>query len=125
MTEKEITKERFIDIEHDYENARIKCKDNGMFMLYAIYENDNGLPTLGDLLNEQDKRIKELEKENEELKWSKKILRANKKDCELGRRYEREQWLKMDNMRVEQIQFYKKRLKKNGLSIYINDGDAE
>ena len=54
-----MTKKRFTDIEHDYENARIKCKDNGMFMLYAIYENDEGLPTLGDLLNEQEKTIQE------------------------------------------------------------------
>lgn len=73
----------------------------------------------------KDERIKELEKENEQLRWSKKILRANKKDCELGMKYEREQWLKMDNMRIEHIRFLQKRLKKNGLSIYMNDGDVE
>lgn len=66
-----MTEKRFTDIEHDYENARIRCKDNGMFMLYAIYENDDGLPTLGDLLNEQDNRIEELETENNQLKREK------------------------------------------------------
>ena len=65
-----MTKKRFTDIEHDYENARIRCKDNGMFMLYAIYENDDGLPTLGDLLNEQEERIKKLESENKMLKYT-------------------------------------------------------
>lgn len=58
---------RFTDIEHDFENARIRCKDNGMFMLYAIYEDGDGLPTLGGLLNNQEERIQELEQENKEL----------------------------------------------------------
>lgn len=58
---------RFTDIEHDFENARIRCKDNGMFMLYAIYENDDGLPTLGDLLNELSDENKQLKQQNIEL----------------------------------------------------------
>lgn len=69
-----------------------------------------------DKLNEQEERIRELE-------WSNKILRANRKDCERGRIFERKQWDEMDKMRVEHIKFLQKRLKKNGLSIYINDGD--
>ena len=64
---KEIIKERFTEIEHDYENAWIKCKDNGLFMIYPIYEEDNGLPTLGELLNG-------LSKENEQLKHNNKML---------------------------------------------------
>lgn len=145
---------RFTDIEHDYENARIRCKDNGIFMLYAIYEDDDGLTTLGYLLNEQEekvqslqkannnlrsyiesnfdeymtqeelnRRIKELEEENAQLKWSNKILRVNRKDCELGRRNERKNWIKMDEMRIRHIKFLQNRLKKNGLSVYMNDGD--
>ena len=65
-------------------------------------------------LNEQDERIRELE-------WSNKILRANRKDCELGRRNERKNWESIDKMRVEHIQFLQKRLKENGLSIYMNE----
>ena len=63
-----MTEKRFTDIEHDYENARIRCKDDGLFMLYAIYEDDDGLPTLGDLLNE-------LNDENEQLKQQIEYLR--------------------------------------------------
>lgn len=55
---------RFTDIEHDYENARIKCKDDGLFMLYAIYEDDDGLPTLGDLLNGLSEENEQLKQEN-------------------------------------------------------------
>ena len=56
-----MTEKRFTDIEYDYENARIKCKENGLFMMYAIYEDDGGLLTLEDLLNG-------LADENEQLK---------------------------------------------------------
>ena len=69
------------------------------------------------LLNEQEEEI-------QRLKWSNKILRANKKNCELGRREERKRWIKMDEMRIEHIRLLQKRLKKNGLSIYVN-GDVD
>lgn len=53
---------RFTNIEHDYENAWIRCNDDGYFMIYAIYkELDEGLPSLEDLLNG-------LSEENEQLK---------------------------------------------------------
>lgn len=92
-----MTGKRFTNIEHDYENAWIKCNDDGDFMIYAIYkELDESLPSLEDLLNglaeenqclrelldigktnakdivdvlnAQQNRIKELDKENKELK---------------------------------------------------------
>ena len=69
------------------------------------------------LLNEQEEEI-------QRLKWSNKILRVNKKDCEFGRKEERKRWVKMDEMRIEHIRLLQKRLKKNGLSIYVN-GDVE
>ena len=57
-----MTEKRFTNIEHDYENAWIKCNDNGDFMIYAIYkELDESLPSLEDLLNG-------LSEENEQLK---------------------------------------------------------
>jgi len=62
-----MTVKRFTDIEHDFENARIKCKDDGLFMLYAIYEDDDGLPTLGDLLNDLHEENTRLKEENKQL----------------------------------------------------------
>lgn len=70
-------------------------------------------------------RLNDQEEEIQRLKWSNKILRANKKDCEFGRREERKRWVKMDEMRIEHIRVLQKRLKKNGLSIYINGDDDD
>lgn len=59
---------RFTNIEHDYENAWIKCNDNGDFMIYAIYkELDESLPSLEDLLNGLAEENKELKEENTRL----------------------------------------------------------
>ena len=62
--------------------------------------------------------LNELAKENERLRLANKILRANKKSCELGRRTERKKWKNFDKMRVKYIRFLQKKLKENGLSIY-------
>ena len=69
-------------------------------------------------------KLNEQEEEIQRLKWSNKILRVNKKDCEFGRREERKSWVKMDKMRIEHIRLLQKRLKENGLSIYVY-GDVE
>lgn len=74
-------------------------------------------PKVVDRLNNQEDEI-------QQLKWSNKVLRANRKDCELGRREERKRWLKMDKMRIEHIQLLQKRLKDNGLSIYVYGDDT-
>lgn len=63
-----MTAKRFTNIEHDYENAWIKCKDNGDFMIYAIYkELDESLPSLEDLLNGLSEENEQLKKDNEWL----------------------------------------------------------
>ena len=63
-----MTEKRFTNIEHDYENAWIKCNDNGDFMIYAIYkELDESLPSLEDLLNGLSEENKQLKKENTKL----------------------------------------------------------
>lgn len=69
-------------------------------------------------------RLNEQEDEIQQLKWSNKVLRTNRKSCELGRREERKRWLKMDKMRIEHIQLLQKRLKENGLSIYVYGDDT-
>lgn len=59
---------RFTNIEHDYENAWIKCIDNGDFMIYAIYkELDESLPSLEDLLNGLHEENQSLKKQNKRL----------------------------------------------------------
>lgn len=66
---------RFTNIEHDYENAWIKCNDNGDFMIYAIYkELDESLPSLEDLLNGLSEENEQLKKENKELKIKNDLL---------------------------------------------------
>lgn len=60
---------RFTNIEHDYENAWIKCNDDGDFMIYAIYkELDESLPSLEDLLNGLHEENIELHIQNDFLK---------------------------------------------------------
>lgn len=59
---------RFTNIEHDYENAWIKCNDNGDFMIYTIYkELDESLPSLEDLLNGLSEENEQLKEKNEQL----------------------------------------------------------
>lgn len=65
--------------------------------------------------------LNELYEENQELKWSNKMLRVNKKDCELGRREEVKRWEKLYNDRVNFITILQKRLKENGLNPYITE----
>lgn len=92
------------------------CYD-GKYILIGTFADTDGLKEVVDLLNGQEEEI-------QQLKWSNKILRTNKKSCELGRREARKRWVKMDKMRIEHIQLLQKRLKENGLSIYVN-GDVE
>lgn len=73
---------RFTDIEHDYENAWIKCKDDGDFMIYAIYGDlDEGLPSLENLLNGLDGTVKSLTKDYEQLLKKNKELKARYNRC--------------------------------------------
>lgn len=73
-----MTEKRFTNIEHDYENAWIKCNDDGYFMIYAIYkELDEGLPSLEDLLNGLAEENEQLKKENKELKKENEQLKSD------------------------------------------------
>lgn len=84
-------------------------------------------------VNEQDKAYKKLKKENKQLKekiarqkFSKKMMKDNIKDYERAIKRLRKSHEEFDKMRLDRIRFLEKRLKKNGLSIYINDcGDLE
>lgn len=92
-----------------------------------------GFEFYSDQYNELKKQNKELQKENEQLKekiarqkFSKKIMRENIKDYERAIKRLRKSYNKFDEMRLDRIRFLEKRLKKNGLSIYVNGcGDLE
>lgn len=91
------------------------------------------LNELNDKVKSQSLVIKEYQNRNEELseeiarqKFSKGMMRDNIKDYEKSIKNLRKSYEKFDEMRLRRIRFLEKRLKKNGLSIYVNDaGDVE
>lgn len=80
-------------VEKFYDEYAIKQEDK----IIAVLDSGTNARKVCDLLNMQEEEIKR-------LKWSNKILRANKKDCEFGRKKERKRWENMDKMRIEHIQ---------------------
>ena len=91
------------------------------------------LNELNDEIKSQSLVIKEYQNRNEELfekiarqNFSKRMMRDNIKDYEKSIKNLRKSYEKFDEMRLKRIRFLEKRLKKNGLSIYVNDaGDLE
>ena len=91
------------------------------------------LNELNDEVKSQSLVIKEYQNRNEVLlekiarqQFSKRMMRDNIKDYEKSIKNLRKSYEKFDEMRLRRIRFLEKRLKKNGLSIYVNDaGDVE
>ena len=91
------------------------------------------LNKLNDEVKSQSLVIEEYQNRNEELseeiarqKFSKRMMRDNIKDYEKSIKHLRKSYEKFDEMRLRRIRFLEERLKKNGLSIYVNDaGDVE
>ena len=91
------------------------------------------LNELNDEIKSQSLVIKEYQNRNEELlekiarqKFSKRMMRDNIQDYEKSIKRLRKSYEKFDELRLRRIRFLEKRLKKNGLSIYVNDaGDVE
>ena len=91
------------------------------------------LNELNDEVKSQSLTIKEYQNRNEALlekiarqKFSKRMMRDNIKDYEKSIKRLRKSYEKFDELRLKRIRFLEKRLKKNGLSIYVNDaGDVE
>ena len=106
-------------------------KENGKIM--DIERVVDLLNELNDEVKSQSLVIKEYQNRNEELsekiarlKFSKRMMRDNIKDYEKSIKNLRKSYEKFDEMRLKRIRFLEKRLKKNGLSIYVNDaGDVE
>ena len=91
------------------------------------------LNELNDEVKSQSLVIKEYQNRNEallekiaRLKFSKRMMRDNIQDYEKSIKRLRKSYEKFDELRLKRIRFLEKRLKKNGLSIYVNDaGDVE
>ena len=90
------------------------------------------LNELNDEVKSQSLVIKEYQNRNEallekiaRLKFSKRMMRDNIQDYEKSIKRLRKSYEKFDELRLKRIRFLEKRLKKNGLSIYVNDaGDV-
>ena len=106
-------------------------KENGKIM--DIERVVDLLNELNDKVKSQSLVIKEYQNRNEELseeiarqKFSKGMMRDNIKDYEKSIKCLRKSYEKFDELRLRRIRFLEKILKKNGLSIYVNDaGDFE
>ena len=90
------------------------------------------LNELNDEIKSQSLVIKGYQNRNEalsekiaRLKFSKRMMRDNIQDYEKSIKNLRKSYEKFDELRLRRIRFLEKRLKKNGLSIYVNDaGDV-
>ena len=90
------------------------------------------LNELNDKVKSQSLVIKEYQNRNDELsekiarkKFSNRMMRDNIRDYEKSIKRLRKSYEKFDELRLRRIRFLEKRLKKNGLSIYVNDeGDV-
>ena len=78
------------------------------------------------VINEYQNRNEALLEKIARLKFSKGMMRDNIKDYEKSIKRLRKSYEKFDELRLRRIRFLEKRLKKHGLSIYVNDaGDVE
>lgn len=86
----------------------------------------NCLNDIADRLNTYAEENEQLKEEIARQKYTKHIMRGNIKSYEREIKRLRKSYEKFDEMRLERIRFLEKRLKKNGLSIYVNGcGDFE
>lgn len=122
---------------------RVRCVDGKIYLVHHGVSdymglddqstNEKAIIQISHYLNEQEERIKTLTEENEELKeeiarqkYTKHIMRENIKSYERAIKHLRKSYEEFDEMRLDRIRFLEKKLKKNGLSIYVNDcGDFE
>ena len=122
MTEKRFTL-------NDLDNIQ----DNNLKGRLYILTERGGVNALCNLINGLNDKSNRLEKENKQLKeeiarqkYTKHIMRDNIKSYERAIKRLRKSYEEFDEMRLERIRFLEKRLKKNGLGIYVNGcGDVE
>lgn len=109
-----MTKKRFTLVDDEFIS---RIKDNGISMTAR---------EIVECLNTLYEENEELKEEIARQKYTKHIMRDNIKDYERAIKRLRKSYEEFDEMRLDRIRFLEKRLKKNGLSIYVNDcGDLE
>lgn len=91
-----------------------------------LFDWTNESDKIVDLLNGLNDENEGLKEEIARQKYTKHIMRENIKSYERAIKRLRKSYEEFDEMRLERIRFLEKRLKKNGLSIYVTDcGDIE
>ena len=121
------TKEPFDYTTYEVHSSSITdTKDEMEDLCLLLNELNDEVKSQSLVINEYQNRNKALLEKIARQKFSKGMMRDNIKDYEKSIKNLRKSYEKFDEMRLRRIRFLEKRLKKNGLSIYVNDaGDLE
>ena len=121
------TKEPFNYTTYEVHSSSITdTKDEMEDLCLLLNELNDEVKSQSLVINEYQNRNEALLEKIARLKFSKRMMRNNIKDYEKSIKRLRKSYEKFDELRLRRIRFLEKRLKKNGLSIYVNDaGDVE
>ena len=121
------TKEPFNYTTYEVHSSSITdTKDEMEDLCLLLNELNDEVKSQSLVINEYQNRNEALLEKIARLKFSKRMMRDNIKDYEKSIKRLRKSYEKFDELRLRRIRFLEKRLKKNGLSIYVNDaGDVE
>ena len=121
------TKEPFNYTTYEVHSSSITdTKDEMEDLCLLLNELNDEVKSQSLVINEYQNRNEALLEKIARLKFSKRMMRNNIKDYEKSIKRLRKSYEKFDELRLRRIRFLEKRLKKNGLSIYVNDaGDFE
>ena len=109
-----------------HSSSIIDTKDEMEDLCLLLNELNDEVKSQSLVINEYQNRNEALLEKIARLKFSKRMMRNNIKDYEKSIKRLRKSYEKFDELRLRRIRFLEKRLKKNGLSIYVNDaGDFE
>ena len=109
-----------------HSSSIIDTKDEMEDLCLLLNELNDEVKSQSLVINEYQNRNEALLEKIARLKFSKRMMRNNIKDYEKSIKRLRKSYEKFDELRLRRIRFLEKRLKKNGLSIYVNDaGDVE
>lgn len=120
------TKEPFNYTTYEVHSSSITdTKDEMEELCLLLNELNDEVKSQSVVINEYQNRNEALSEEIARQKFSKRIMRENIKDYEKSIKNLRKSYEQFDEMRLRRIRFLEERLKKNGLSIYVNDaGDV-
>ena len=104
-----------------HSNSITDTKDEMEDLCLLLNELNDEVKSQSLVINEYQNRNEALLEKIARLKFSKRMMRDNIKDYEKSIKRLRKSYEKFDELRLRRIRFLEKRLKKNGLSIYVND----